>query len=210
MGKQRSDKPLTDHQRRVFEFIAEQINRNGYPPTLREIGTQFGIGSTNGVRCLLSAIEQKGYIRRRPNLSRGIELVHAAETPGGLVRIPIVGRVAAGLPLLAVENIEGDILLDKDLFPHSDGFALRVKGRSMIEAGIVDGDVILARPDLPVEPGSIVVALIGDEATVKRYYPERDRIRLEPANPQFGPILVDKDTPGFRIAGRVVGLYRRY
>jgi len=210
MTRQRAGKPLTQHQLEVFEFISEHINRSGYPPTLREIGSRFHIGSTNGVRCLLAAIEQKGYIRRKPNLSRGIELLHSSETPGGMVRIPIVGRVAAGLPLLAVENLDGDILMDKDLFPHGDGFALRVKGRSMIGAGIVDGDVILARPDLPVEPGSIVVALIGDEATVKRYYPERDRIRLEPANPQFGPIIVEKDTPGFRIAGRVVGLYRRY
>jgi len=210
MKRRRTIRPLTEHQRTVLDFIAEQINRNGSPPTIRELGTRFNIGSTNGVRCLLAALELKGYIRRKPHLSRGIELVQSSETPGGMVRVPIVGRVAAGLPLLAVENLEGDLLLDHDMFPSTDGFALRVHGRSMIEAGIVDGDLILARPDLALEPGSIVVAVIGDEATVKRYYPEVDRVRLEPANPQFGPIIVEHGTPGFRIAGRVVGLYRKY
>jgi len=210
MNRRQSVRPLTDHQRAVLDFISEQINRNGFPPTLREIGSNFQIGSTNGVRCLLTAIERKGFIRRKPHLSRGIELVHSSETPGGMIRIPIVGRVAAGLPLLAVENLEGDLLFDREMFPYSDGFALRVKGRSMIEAGINDGDVILARPDLPLLPGTIVVAVIGDEATVKKYFPEADRVRLEPANSQFGPIIVERDTPGFRIAGRVVGLYRRY
>jgi repressor LexA len=210
MGRLHAVRAMTDHQRAILDFITEQVNRNGYPPTLREIGAKFSIGSTNGVRCQLIAIERKGFIRRRPNLSRGIELTHPTETPGGAIRVPIVGRIAAGLPILAVENLEGEILLDKDFFPFNDGFALRVKGRSMIDAGIIDGDVILARSDMPLEPGSIVVAVIGEEATVKRYYPEPDRVRLEPANPQFGPIIVEHETPGFRIAGRVVGLYRRY
>ncbi len=205
-----SVRPLTDHQKDVLDFIAEHLNRNGCPPTLREIGGHFNIGSTNGVRCLLASLERKGYIRRKPALARGIELVYPLESLGGVVKVPIVGNIAAGIPLLAVENIEGEILLDRDFFPFADGFALRVKGRSMIEAGIVDGDIILARPDLPIEPGSIVVALIGEEATVKRYYPDADKVRLEPANSQFGPIVVEHDTPGFRIAGKVVGLYRRY
>lgn len=210
MRRRQPNRPLTDHQREVLDFIAEHTNRAGYPPTLREIGTKFHIGSTNGVRCLLSVLEQKGFIRRKPGLSRGIELVHPTETPGGTIRVPVIGSIAAGLPLTAVENIEGEILLDREHFPYGEGFALRVKGRSMVEAGIMDGDLVIARPDLPVERGSIVVALIGDEATVKKYYPERDHVRLEPANPHFGPIIVDKDSPGFRIAGKVVGLYRRY
>lgn len=210
MNRSPSPRPLTPRQRAALDYVTEQVNRSGYPPTLREIGAHFQIGSTNGVRCLLAAIENKGYIRRRRHLARGIELLRPTETPGGMIRLPIVGRIAAGMPLLAVENIEGEILLDRDFFPFGDGFALRVKGRSMIEAGIMDGDVILARPDLPLEPGTIVVAVIGDEATVKRYYPEPDGVRLEPANPQFGPIIIERDTPGFRIAGRVVGLYRHY
>jgi repressor LexA len=193
-----------------LDFISDHASRFGYPPTLREIGSKFAIGSTNGVRCILASLEKKGFIRRSPHLSRGIEIVGASNRSGGMVAVPIVGRVAAGLPLLALENLEGDILIDRDYFPYTDGFALRVKGRSMIDAGIMDGDVILARPNLPIEAGSIVVALIGEEATVKKYYAETDKVRLEPANSQFGPIIVEHDTPGFIIAGKVVGLYRRY
>ncbi len=210
MNRRTTVRAITTHQRDVLSFISDHSAQFGYPPTLREIGSKFEIGSTNGVRCILASLEKKGFIRRSPNLSRGIEIVGASKRTGGTVPVPIIGRVAAGMPLLALENLEGDILIDRDYFPYTDGFALRVKGRSMIDAGIMDGDVILARPNLPVEPGSIVVALIGEEATVKRYYPETDRVRLEPANPMFGPILVDHDTPGFIIAGKVVGLYRRY
>jgi repressor LexA len=210
MRRHTTVRALTPHQKDVLEFISKQLEVSGYPPTLREIGAHFNIGSTNGVRCILSALEQKGQIRRKAHLSRGIELVNPGRRSAGGVKIPIVGRVAAGVPLLAVENLEGDLLVDRDYFPYGDGFALRVKGRSMIDAGIMDGDLILARPNLPLEPGAIVVALIGDEATVKRYYQDAAGIRLEPANPQFKPILIDPETPNFRIVGRVAGLYRRY
>lgn len=210
MTRKNSVRAITPHQRDVLDYISNHTSRYGYPPTLREIGSKFSIGSTNGVRCILSSLEKKGFIRRSPHLSRGIEIIGSDKRSGGSISVPIVGRVAAGLPLLALENLEGDILLDRDYFPYTDGFALRVKGRSMIEAGINDGDIILARPNLPIEPGAIVVALIGDEATVKKYYPDTHRVRLEPANSQFGPIIVEHDTPGFVIAGRVVGLYRRY
>jgi len=210
LNRKSTVRAITSHQREVLDYIGDHASQFGYPPTLREIGLKFAIGSTNGVRCILASLEKKGYIRRSPHLSRGIEIVSVSKRSSGTVTVPIIGRVAAGLPLLALENLEGDILIDRDYFPYTDGFALRVKGRSMIDVGIMDGDVILARPNLPVEPGSIVVALIGEEATVKKYYPEIDRVRLEPANPQFGPIIVDHDTPGFYIAGKVVGLYRRY
>lgn len=210
MQRKTTVRAITSHQRDVLDFITDHADRFGYPPTLREIGSKFAIGSTNGVRCILASLEKKGFIRRSPHLSRGIEIVGVEKRNGGSVAVPIIGRVAAGLPLLALENLEGDILVDRDYFPYTDGFALRVKGRSMIDAGILDGDIILARPNLPVEPGSIVVALIGDEATVKKYYPETGSVRLEPANSQFGPIIVDHNTPGFMIAGRVVGLYRRF
>ncbi len=206
----RAARPLTDKQRAVLEFIAGKVERKGYPPTLREIGARFDIRSTNGVRSVLTALERKGYIRRKPYLSRGIELTGSLRRRSREVRVPIVGRVAAGEPLLAEENLEGDLVIDRDLFPAGDGFALRVKGDSMREAGIVDGDIVLARPDLPVGTGSIVIALIGDEATVKRFYPEGERVRLEPANKLFEPIILDRRTPGFRIVGRVVGLYRRF
>jgi repressor LexA len=205
-------RPLTKRQRQVISFIAEEMNKSGRPPTLREIGAHLSVGSTNAVRSLLNALERKGYVRRRPFLSRGIELL---KTPpgiilGNMVNVPIVGRVAAGQPLLAEENIEGTIALDRSFFRASDGFALRVRGQSMIDAGIHDGDIVLVRPDLPLEQGAVVVALIDDEATVKHYYPEKDRIRLEPATPVFGPLIIEKDTPGFQIAGKVVGLYRSY
>ena len=212
MNKKRKVRPLTQRQQQVLEFIASELQISSRPPTLREIGNRLNIGSTNAVRSLLTALEKKGFIKRRAYLSRGIEILKKPYNVelGGVVSIPIIGSVAAGQPLLAEENIEGNLLIDRDMFRASDGFALRVKGESMVEAGIHDGDIVLARPDLPLEDGSIIVALIGDEATVKRFYPERDRIRLEPANPHFGPIIVEKDTPGFHVAGKVVGLYRKY
>ncbi|MDP8238147.1 MAG: transcriptional repressor LexA [Candidatus Hatepunaea meridiana] len=212
MVNRRIIKPPTKRQQQVFDFIAEEMHIRGRPPTLREIGTHLSIGSTNAVRSLLTALERKGYVRRKAYLSRGIELLKTPHNVnlGGIVSVPIVGRVAAGQPLLAEENLEGNILIDKDLLRANDGFALKVKGQSMIEAGIRDGDIVVARPNQSVETGSIVVAVIGDEATVKYFYPERERIRLEPANAHFGPIIVEKNTPGFRIAGKVVGLYRKY
>lgn len=212
MNRKRKVKPPTQRQQQVLELIVEELQVNGRPPTLREIGTRLGIGSTNAVRSLLTALEKKGYIKRREYLSRGIELLKKPYNVelGGVVSIPIIGSVAAGQPLLAEENIEGNLLLDKDMFRANDGFALRVNGQSMTEAGIHDGDIVLARPDLPLEDGAICVVVIGEEATVKRFYPERNRIRLEPANPHFGPIIVENNTPGFYVAGKVVGLYRRY
>lgn len=210
MSRSPVPRPLTNRQKAVLDFIADEVDGKGYPPTMREIGARFNIGSTNGVRSLLCALERKGFITRQPYLSRSIELTKMSFTRKGVARIPIVGRVAAGMPLLAEENIEGEVLIDSDLFPAGDGFALRVKGLSMIEDGINDGDIVLARPDLPLNNGAIVVALLGDEATVKRYYPECNRVRLQPSNENFGPIIVESDTPGFRIVGKVVGLYRRY
>jgi len=218
MNRQRVPRPLTQRQKTVWEYIAEQALVQGYPPTIREIGFKFGIKSTNGVRSLLSALETKGAIKRQPFLSRGIEILkwpehlrqpeHAKAL--NVTKIPIVGRVAAGTPILAEENIEGEIIMDRSLFPSGDGFALRVAGQSMVDAGIRDGDIVLARPDLPLEIGSIVVALIGEEATVKYYHPESSRVRLEPANTSYGPIIIENGTPDFKVVGRVVGLYRRY
>ncbi len=209
----RTPRPLTLRQRQAWEYIASEVRRLGYPPTLREIGDRMKIGSTNGVRCLMEALEKKGFIRRAPFLSRGIELLKrpvVGNEASEMVRVPIVGRVAAGAPLLAEQNIEGELLIDRALFPAGDGFALRVKGESMIEAGIRDGDIVMARPDLPLDTGSIVVALIDDEATVKYYFPDRNGVKLVPGNPQFQPIFVECNTPGFHVVGKVVGLFRRY
>lgn len=200
-------KKLTDRQKQILAFIEEMINSSGLPPTIREIGKKFNITSTNGVRSILDALESKGYIRRQKLLSRGIELV----TRGliNVARIPIVGSVPAGMPITAIENREGELAIDTTFLPTGEVFSLRVKGESMIHAGIYDGDYVLVdRRAVPIK-GDVVVAVIGEEATVKKYYPEKQHVRLEPANEAFGPIIVARNTPGFYIAGRVVGLMRR-
>jgi repressor LexA len=200
-------KDLTARQREVYEFIRDCITNNGYPPTIREIGAKFGMSSTNAVRDVLNAIERKGYIRRRGGISRGIELTLPAA--GDHVVVPLVGSIAAGLPITANENIEGSFVVDKTFFPGGNIFSLRVRGDSMVNAGIYDGDFVLVNRQSVVDRGDIVVAVIGDEATVKRFFPEKRRVRLEPENADYGPIIVDKNSPGFYIAGKVIGLLRR-
>lgn len=198
---------LTSRQRDIFEFVRDMIYADGRPPTMREIGERFGIKSTNGVREALAVLERKGYIRRERYLSRGIELVE--NIPTNVLPIPVVGRVAAGLPLLAVENVDGHVAVDQSFLPSGEVFSLRVTGESMRDEGIKDGDLVLVKKQDSATRGDIVVAVIGEEATVKRFFPDRGRVRLEPANPDFGPIIVDKNAPGFFIAGKVVGLLRR-
>jgi repressor LexA len=200
--------PLTARQKQALDFIVAVSKERGCPPTIREMGQALGISSTNGVRYLLDALSKKGYIRRHPRRSRGIELIRAA-SPADLVSVPLVGRVAAGEPILAEEHIEDFYFLDSTFLTSGDLFALRVKGQSMTQAGIFDGDVVFARQQSSAQKGDIVVALIGEEATVKRFYPENGRVRLEPANTDYGPIIVDRNAPGFRIAGKVVGLIRK-
>jgi len=208
-------KELTARQREVLDFIRKMIENKGLPPTIREIGERFKITSTNGVRAILCALSKKGYIRRKPLVSRGIELAKKAKASFDLAResayvsVPLVGRIAAGLPTLAVENIEGSIAVDRSFLPGGDVFSLRVEGESMKDSGIVDGDYVLARAQSIAEKGDIVVAVIGEEATVKRYVPQKNRVKLEPANPAFKSIVVDQKSPEFRIAGKVIGLLRR-
>lgn len=208
-------KELTERQREVLDFIREMIENKGLPPTIREIGEKFKIASTNGVRAILSALSRKGYIRRKPLVSRGIELIKKAKLQfdfgkgGAFVAVPLVGRISAGLPLLAVENIEGSIAVDKSFLPGGDVFSLKVVGDSMKDEGIFDGDYVLARAQSTAEKGDIVVAVIGEEATVKTYVPQKNRVKLEPANPNYKPIIVEQKSPNFRIAGKVIGLLRR-
>lgn len=201
-------KELTQRQKEVLDFISEMTEKKGFPPTIREIGQKFKITSTNGVRAILSALSSKGYIRRKPLISRGIELLKAVRPE--LVYVPLVGRISAGLPVLAVENIEGNIGIDRALFPGDGIFFLKVVGDSMKDAGILNGDYVLAQQQKTAEKGEIVVAMIGSEATVKRFFPEKNRVRLEPANSEYGPIIVEKKTPDFFIAGKVIGLLRKY
>ena len=189
------------------------IKNIGIPPTIREIGQKFGISSTNGVRAILSSLVKKGYIKRKPLVSRGIELARGVKSSlipdDSSVSVPVLGRIAAGLPVLAVENIEGSITLDKNFFSGDRIFSLRVEGESMRGVGIFDGDYVVARHQPSADKGDIVVAIIGDEATVKKYYPENGRVRLEPANPEFRSIIVERKAPGFLIAGKVIGLLRK-
>jgi repressor LexA len=205
-------KELTTKQREIFEFIKNMIRDKGRPPSIREVGGHFKIRSTNGVRVVFEALERKGYIHRDRYTSRGIELLKEAferHAPERYREVYWVGRVAAGTPVWAEQNIEGSFLIDRNFVPGEQIFSLRVQGDSMVNAGIYDGDFVLVKKQETADPGDVVVAQIGDEATVKRFFPERKRVRLEPANPEFGPIVVEKDTPGFSIAGKVIGLLRR-
>jgi repressor LexA len=199
---------LTHRQRQVLDFISTCINERGYPPTMREIGEHMGIRSTNGVNDHLKALERKGYLIRDDMKSRALRPVAGS---GQLVSVPIVGRVAAGEPVLAVENIEDTVKLDRFFIgPSQEVFALRVSGESMINDGIYDGDYIFVRKQLTANAGEIVVAIIEGEATVKRYYPEGDRIRFQPANPSMDPIYVRKsDFRSVNLIGVVVGVYRK-
>lgn len=218
---------LTRRQRQILDFITASINERGFPPTLREIGEHFGIRSTNGVNDHLKALEKKGHLRREDLKSRAMRPVHMSEptpraaaaevTPARAANdedvcyIPIVGRVAAGQPILAVENVEDTVRVDRFfLGNHQDVFALRIVGESMIEDGIFDGDFVFVRKTPSAKAGDIVVAMIEEEATVKRYYPDNDQIRFEPANSNMRPIVVKKSE--FRsvdLLGVVVGVYRK-
>ncbi|HMJ09944.1 MAG TPA: transcriptional repressor LexA [Polyangiaceae bacterium] len=209
---------LTKRQEQTLDFIRSSIEERGYPPTLREIGEHMGIRSTNGVNDHLRALERKGYLRREDMKSRALKLVEDASQvkdrsgeEDDILEIPVLGRVAAGLPMLAEENIVDTVRVDRMLVRGGrEVFGLRVTGDSMIEAGILSGDYIFVRKQANADRGDIVVALIGDEATVKYYYPERDYVRFQPANAQMAPILVRAtDFRSTMLLGKVVGLYRR-
>ena len=206
---------LTKRQKEILDYIERMITEHGKSPTIREIGEKFDISSTNGVRAHLEVLMKKGYIHRQKLISRGIEL--ARNLAGPIKRIPLVGAVPAGNPITAIENIEGEIAVDTSFLPSGETFTLHVKGDSMKNAGIFDGDYVLVKRQKTAEAGDIVVAVIGDEATVKRYFPpdstaseEQERkVRLQPENEDFQPIWVDKHSPDFYVAGKVVGLLRR-
>ena len=201
-------RPLTERQQAILDFIIEARRAQGFPPTLREIGAAFEIRSTKGVNDHLAALERKGKIRRQRGSSRGIEVVEVLPDPSEVVSVPLVGRIAAGSPLLATENIEQTFSLDRALAPHPDLFLLRVQGESMIEAHICDGDLILVRRQDTADQGEIVVALVEDEATVKRFFRDGDRIRLQPENASMRPYVIDPSETPLRILGKVVGVYR--
>jgi repressor LexA len=205
---------LTDRQREILDFITHSIAKRGYPPTLREIGSNFKIRSTNGVNDHLRALEKKGYLQREDLKSRALRPIGAggeASETSETVDVPVLGRVAAGQPLLAVRNYEDTVKVDRFFIgQNQEVFALRVKGDSMIEDGILDGDYVFVRKQLQANSGETVVAMLGDEATVKRYYPEGDTIRFQPANSSMEPILVRKrDFRSVNLIGVVIGIYRK-
>jgi repressor LexA len=210
---------LTKRQEQTLDFIRRSIEDRGYPPTLREIGEHMGIRSTNGVNDHLRALERKGYLTREDMKSRALKLVQedmpapANKLNGDedLIEVRVLGRVAAGLPLYAEENVIDTVRVDRMLVRGGrEVFGLRVPGDSMIDAGILSGDYIFVKKQSTADRGDIVVALIGDEATVKYFYPERDYVRFQPANGQMAPILVRaSDFKSTMLLGKVVGVYRR-
>lgn len=199
---------LSKRQAMVLDYILQSIAERGYPPTIREIAKHMGIRSTNGVTDHLKALERKGLITRDQARSRAIQPVHLE---GEWVEVPILGRIAAGAPILARENIEDTVKVDSFFIgQHRKVFALRVVGESMIGDGIYDGDYIFVKKQATADTGDIVVALIEEEATVKRFYPEPDRIRFQPSNPDMEPIYVRRaDFRETMILGVVVGVFRK-
>lgn len=206
------DRELTDRQRQVLDFIKAEVELKGFPPTVRDIGQAVGLHSSSTVHAHLGALEAKGLIRRDPSKPRALEVLdrgdHAAPLPAALsnvVQLPVVGSVAAGVPMLAAENVESMMPLPTELVRDDATFVLKVKGESMIEAGILDGDYVVVRAQPTAHNGEIVVAQIEDEATVKRFFREADRVRLQPENSSMEPIYVRDVT----ILGKVVAVFRR-
>jgi len=199
------DLNLTKRQSEIFEFINRHLEKTGYPPTVREIGKALGLHSPSTVHAHLAKLEKSGVLRRDPSKPRAIEvLVDRAKrvmAPG----VPLVGQVAAGSPILAEENIEEVLEVPAMLGAESGDYGLRVRGDSMRDAGILEGDLVIVRPADEAANGEIIVALLGDEATVKRYFREADAIRLQPENPDYEPII----TREAEILGRVIGVFRK-
>jgi repressor LexA len=207
-------KDLTDRQKEILGFIQEYVELNNFPPTYREIGQKFKIVSTFGVKRHIDALVKKGYLNSGNNLSRTLTLVvnnnpiKKEETT--ILEIPVVGRVAAGQPILAEENIEGNIVIDKNfLGSRTECFGLKVRGDSMINAGIMEGDLVIIQPQKEAVNGDIVVALIKDEATMKRFSLINGIIHLIPENDNYEPIIID-NFDEFSIVGKVIGVFRSY
>jgi len=205
---------LTQRQRQALDYISNCLTERGYPPTLREIGEHMGIRSTNGVNDHLKALERKGYLVREELKSRALRPVDMINDRDKRVEVAILGRVAAGAPILAEENVSERVTIDRYFLGSAKAnevFGLVVSGESMIEDGIFDGDYLFVRKQSTAERGEIVVAMIEGEATVKRFYNEGDRIRLQPANATMQPIYINRsDARSLDILGKVVGIYRNF
>jgi repressor LexA len=205
---------LSKRQRQIYDFVLEYTRKHGYPPTVREIGAEVGLASPSTVHAHLAKLEQAGYLRRDPTKPRALELVgrerSSSRSPGEVHVLPLVGEIAAGGPLLAEENIEDYVAVPEPLARGDDEFLLRVKGESMVEAGIMPGDYVVVRRQDTADDGDVVVALAGsdeaaDEATVKTFYRDGGRVRLQPENASMEPLYPEY----VQILGKVVGLFRR-
>jgi len=205
---------LTVRQREIMEYILREVQSKGYPPSVREIGEAVGLSSSSTVHAHLAKLEELGYLRRDPTKPRALEVLAdkgtITDSPKlnffkDLLQVPVVGTVTAGAPIFAEQNIQDYFPLPRDFSRREDLFMLKVKGDSMIEAGIFDGDLVIANRESTASNGEIVIALLEDEATVKRFYRETDRIRLQPENQHYEPIY-SRDV---KILGKVVGLVRK-
>ena len=208
---------LNKREKQIIKFIEKYIMSEGYPPSVREIGKQVGLSSTATVHGYLSKLEEKGYIKKQDKKGRTLRLLKGGSgetktrssknfyTNKEMVDVPIVGKITAGEPILAVENVTDTFPIPIDFVGNAESFMLTVRGESMIEAGILDGDYILVRKQNNANNGEIVVALIGEEATVKTFYKEKDHIRLQPENSTMDPIIV----PTCEILGKVIGVFRK-
>ena len=213
----RKKEELNKREKTILKFIEKQIMTDGYPPSVREIGQAVGLSSTATVHGYLERLEKKGYIKKKDKKGRTLRLLKGSTgetkktsskdfyTQKELVEVPVVGKITAGMPILAVENVTDTFPIPIDFVGNSDCFMLTVRGESMIEAGILDGDYILVKKQNNANNGEIVVALIEDEATVKTFYKEKDHIRLQPENHTMDPIIV----PDCKILGKVAGVFRK-
>ncbi|EDS77939.1 LexA repressor [Clostridium botulinum C str. Eklund] len=198
-----------DKQIEIYEFIKEQIIEKGYPPSVREICKGVGLSSTSSVHGHLSKLERKGLIRRDSTKPRTIEILKESIVPKEMVNIPILGKVTAGAPILAVENIEDTFPISLNFIPsNKELFMLKVSGESMIEAGILDGDLAIIEKTNTAKNGEIVVALMDNEVTLKRFFKEDKHIRLQPENKSMDPIILEDDSVS--IVGKLAGIFRRY
>lgn len=197
----------TDRQKRILEVIREFIAERGYPPSVREIGERVGLSSSSTIHAHLKTLERRGLISRDPTKPRALrsEVARSGAPASDTIVMPVIGKVAAGVPITAQENVEGEFVLPASFTRTSDGFMLRVQGDSMIDAAILDGDLIVVRPQRTANNGEIVVAMLEGEATVKRFYKEDGRIRLQPENPVMEPIYANDVT----ILGRVEAVVRK-
>mgnify|MGYP004630162615 FL=1 len=207
----------TRKEKAILKFIEEQVKANGYPPSVREIGKAIGLSSTATVHGYLAKLEKQGFIKKEDKKGRTLKVIKGTDgkpvqesnknfyTQKEMVEVPVIGKITAGQPILAVENVTDTFPIPIDFVGNCDSFMLTVRGESMIEAGILDGDYILVKKQSNANNGEIVVALIEDEATVKTFYKEKDHIRLQPENHTMDPIIV----PNCQILGKVAGVFRK-